>query len=103
MCLTHGANRFVNCPESLPAYRVQRLTYAQNLHVKRGISYCTGKLWVLKGIKFGVNEVCLDDCFEKIKVAINCVTRSYRIKLNSLELKTSFGPNNSRKFGFEGF
>ena len=103
MYLTHGPNRFVNCAESLPAYRVQRHTCSQNLLVKPAILYCNGQLGVLKGIQLEVFEVCWDEFFEKIKSVINCVTRLYRIKFNSFELKTSVGPNNSRKFGFEGF
>ena len=103
MCLKHGANRFVNCAESLSAYRVQRHTSSQILHVKVGILYCTEKLGVLKGIKFEVLDVCWDESFEIIKVVINCVTRLYQRKLNACDLKTSCGPNNSRKFGFEGF
>ena len=39
--------------------------------------------------------MCCDEFFEKIKVVINCVTRSYQRKLNSFEIKTSCGPNNS--------
>ena len=103
MCLTRGANRFVYYAESLPAYRVQRHTCSQISHVKVATLFCNGKVWVLKDIKFEVLEVCCDEFVDKIKVVINCVTRLYQTKLNCFDFKTSFGPNNSRKFGFESF
>ena len=101
MCLTHEANRFVNCAESLLAYRVQCHSCSQNLHVKAGSGMA--HFAFLKGFKFWVFEVCWSEFFEKIKVVINCVTRLYQTKLNCFDFKTSFGPNNSRKFGFESF
>ena len=103
MCATHGANRFVNCAESLPAYRVQRHTCSQNLHVKAGILYYSGKFGVLKGMKVEVFEVCWDEFFEKIKVVINCVTRSNQIKLNCFEIELAFGTSKLRKFKIEKF
>ena len=47
--------------------------------------------------------MCCGGFFEKIKVVINCVTRLYRVKLNSLEAQATLGASKCRNFGFEGF
>ena len=57
MLVTNGVDRFSNCAESLPAYRLQRHTLTGNLHVKAAILYFHGKLGVLKGFKGDVLEV----------------------------------------------
>ena len=57
----------------------------------------------MKGLKFEVFEVSSYEFFQRIKVFINCVTRLYHIKLNSLENKTTFSTTNGVKFTFEKF
>ena len=57
----------------------------------------------MKGLKFDVFEVSSYEFFQKIKVFINCVTRLYHIKLNSLENKTTFGTTTGVKFNLGKF
>ena len=74
----------------------------ENRYLMIGLYYRL-KYACFEGINFEVFDVCCDEFFEKIKVVINCVTRLYQTKLNCFDFKISFGPNNSRKFGFESF
>ena len=57
----------------------------------------------LKSFQVQVFEVGWGEFFEKIKVVINCVTRLYCVKLDSLEAQTMYGASKCLKFGFEGF